>query len=516
MVGMTPRSLRVSAFWLALVMLWLGCLTLFVATTVASVSPDALPTAAALALFGLTSSLIWVSGARHAGLWLASQRARAGGNSAHAAPSTSVGAGARVALLYCTADDFNAPALAQSMRQDRPVSTLILDDSTTATGRAEVDEFAAQHDVLVVRRELRTGYKAGNLNHAIADLHSAADFVVILDSDEVIPADFVSRALGHLQDPRVGIVQARHIARAGTTAFSQTFSGMLGTHIASTQPGRTLIGMSNFMGRGAMVRLAAYRAAGGIPELVCEDVAFSIAMRRAGYRIVYAHDLVSEEDYPVDYGAFRTQHLKTTQGAIELLMTSRRDLVGRGLRMGEKLDIVFELAVIPVTALAGVMLAVASLALAALGSVSLIPLWVAVITAVLAAVPLLPETTRLLVAEGPVASVRFFLVASALYSSTLLATVWTATAVLLGRRAVFRVTPKRQARPRPAAALGRLVPEVVVAAGFAVLALTSTGTAAPALTVLGSVGAHLFFTGAGAMRGRPMRTGSRSPELQVS
>ena len=72
----------------------------------------------------------------------------------------------RVLLLYCTCNDFNAEALETCMRQRYDhFHTVILDDSKDEEYKRKIDEFAQTHDVTVVRRENRVGFKAGNLNN---------------------------------------------------------------------------------------------------------------------------------------------------------------------------------------------------------------------------------------------------------------------------------------------------------------------------------------------------------------
>ena len=72
----------------------------------------------------------------------------------------------RVLLLYCTCNDFNPSALLRSMKQTyQNCETIILDDSKKPTYLRQVDEFAREHRLTVVRRATKIGFKAGNLNH---------------------------------------------------------------------------------------------------------------------------------------------------------------------------------------------------------------------------------------------------------------------------------------------------------------------------------------------------------------
>lgn len=479
------RALRATParFWGALALVWAVLLVAFaiaVAPSFATASPVEV---AALAAFCIASAILWLGGVRYLGMWATSRMWRGPVRLARrdAVPGT-----ARVALVSCAADDFNPEALRRSIAQQRDVTVVILDDSKSEAGKRAVDAFAAETGAEVLRRSSRRGFKAGNLNSGIRRIQSRFDYVVLLDSDDVLPPDFVERALGHFaRDPRVGIVQARHVAWRGDSAFTAQFAGLLGTHIDVTQRARSAAGFSMFMGRGAMISLEAYRAAGGIPELVMEDVAFSLEVHRAGYRIAYAPEIVCTEDYPVDYAAFRSQHRKLVEGTTEFVRSAWRRILDSRMRWYEKLDLLFEQLMIPFGAVVGLGLLVAGVVLFAAGDDVRAPLWVAMVTGVSVAAPLLPEAARLLRREGLVPALKFLLLAPALYGSVLVLTVRAAGKVLLGRGATFRVTPKTRDAGGRFGAMRMLRAELLVAGGAVLFGVVVLGSVVPVLALIG-------------------------------
>ena len=101
----------------------------------------------------------------------------------------------RFLLLYCTCNDFNAEALESCMRQRyKNFRTVILDDSSDEEYKARIDKFAAEHGAEVIRRKERKGYKAGNLNNYLCG-RTDYDYFVVLDSDEVIPENYIQGVL---------------------------------------------------------------------------------------------------------------------------------------------------------------------------------------------------------------------------------------------------------------------------------------------------------------------------------
>ena len=88
----------------------------------------------------------------------------------------------------------------------------VLDDSTDET-RGYVDETVARlqregHNVSVIRRTDRTGFKAGALQNGLQ--FTDAEFIAIFDADFVPPADFLRRSMSFFVDrPKLGLVQGR-------------------------------------------------------------------------------------------------------------------------------------------------------------------------------------------------------------------------------------------------------------------------------------------------------------------
>jgi hypothetical protein len=86
----------------------------------------------------------------------------------------------------------------------------------------------------------------------------------------------------------------------------------------------------------------------------------------------------------------------------------------------------------------------------------------------------------------------FLVVAGALYASTMFVVLSAVLRTLAGRRAVFRITPKRAARP--AQLLGMLQPELVLVPAVAGLAVLVSGAPVSALAPVGALALVLAFT----------------------
>ncbi|MCC7053837.1 MAG: glycosyltransferase [Gemmatimonadaceae bacterium] len=253
----------------------------------------------------------------------------------------------RVAMLYLTCNDFVEASAASCLAQDYAAYRVyILDDSSDADCRAQVDAFAARDPerIQVVRRSDRRGFKAGNLNHGLASAAVMEPLFAIVDADEILPADFLTRMVPRLLgDPSCGYVQANHRCNhrdAGTIAGAVGVG--IDIHWRWYHPLRNRWGFVMLLGHGALIRRQVWEEIGGFPEIVSEDLGFSVRARERGWGGVFADDIVCLEDFPETMRAFRVRHIKWTRGTCEFFAREMWPVL-RAKRMPwvEKLDVLF-------------------------------------------------------------------------------------------------------------------------------------------------------------------------------
>ncbi|MGH7237191.1 MAG: glycosyltransferase, partial [Candidatus Saccharimonadales bacterium] len=297
----------------------------------------------------------------------------------------------RVVMVYCTYNDFNAESLAACMRQDYTLNrVVILDDSTDPVYKRDIDAFAAQHSVRVVRRDDHIGFKAGNLNNYLRK--ASFDFFVILDSDEIIPPNFITRALDYFAaDNSVGIVQANHQATRNRNKFMDLFAIGVNSHWPTYQAVKHHHGFLSLLGHGAMVSRQCYEAAGGFPHLVAEDLCFSIEARHRGYFVAFAPDILCEEEYPVSYLAFKKRHSKWTQGNMEFIKRYTGRILRARMAWFEKLDIVLFTYSLPLTAFFALYVVINVIVLPMLHYRVVYPTWLLIPTVVFLLAPMLND-----------------------------------------------------------------------------------------------------------------------------
>jgi cellulose synthase/poly-beta-1,6-N-acetylglucosamine synthase-like glycosyltransferase len=390
-----------------------------------------------------------------------------------------------VGLLYATCNDFSAESLDRSLRQDYPNCTpVILDDSSKAECIAEVDEYARRCCIPVVRRTGRAGFKAGNLNNYLRGAGRRLDFFVIIDSDEILPRGFVTRALEYFaDDPSTGIVQANHVATRNRTSFMRMFAPGVDAHWPAYQAVKTRFGFMSLLGHGAMVSRGAYLAAGGFPHVVAEDIGFAIDVRRAGYRTVFATDITCEEEFPPDYAAFKKRHRKWTEGNMEFIRRySGRILLRPGLTWYERLDIVLFTYSLPLTGIFSLYVMANAVVFPLLGFRYHYPLWMLVPTVAFLLAPMLNDAlTWSRAPKGKLAS--YLLHSVALFGSVYFVSLFASLRTMFGR-SVFHVTPKIARGAGLRAALRQNAVELVAGTVLAAAVAGASGSVLPVILLL--------------------------------
>lgn len=353
----------------------------------------------------------------------------------------------KVALVYCTYNDFNGASLLDSMCQEYSnFLTVILDDSTKPEYKEMIDNFAGLNGLRVIRRADNVGFKAGNLNNYLmgALKKEGIDYFVILDSDEIIPANFIRRSLDYFAAyQHVGIVQANHIATRNRNWFMRKFSIGVDSHWPVYQTVKDRFGFLSLLGHGAMVSKKCYYAAGGFPHVVAEDINFSLDARKAGYLTMFAPDITCEEEYPADYVAFEKRHGKWTEGNLEFIKQNTVSIMSRksGLRWFEKLDIVLFTYSLPLTAFFFTYVLINVFAFPLMGYRLQYPLWMLAPTALFLVAPMLND----IVYYWRTLSKRelfSYLIHSTLLYGSMLPVSFLASIKSFFKGSVFTVTPK--------------------------------------------------------------------------
>ncbi|GAH09035.1 unnamed protein product, partial [marine sediment metagenome] len=90
----------------------------------------------------------------------------------------------------------------------------------------------------------------------------------------------------------------------------------------------------------AMIRMEAWEKMGGIPEIVSEDMAFSLTIRSMGYHGLFLKDIICQEACPADYRELRRRSEKWLKGMSEFIIKFFPKYLGnKNIYWFEKVDI---------------------------------------------------------------------------------------------------------------------------------------------------------------------------------
>jgi cellulose synthase/poly-beta-1,6-N-acetylglucosamine synthase-like glycosyltransferase len=347
----------------------------------------------------------------------------------------------KVTAVYCTYNDFNAASLAACLPQNYPnVSFVILDDSTQQSYKDEIDTFARAHDIEVVRRTDKSGFKAGNLNHYLQQ--ADYDYFVILDSDEVIPSNFITRCLDYFAHySNAGIVQANHVATRNRNKFMKLFAIGVDSHWPTYQTVKHHHGFLSLLGHGAMISRDCYMAAGGFPHLVAEDLCMSIEARNKGYYTAFAPDITCEEEYPISYLAFKKRHSKWTQGNMEFIKKYTWRIIRSKMTWFEKLDIILFTYSLPLSAFFALYIIINVILLPVFNYTVVYPVWLLIPTVMFLLAPMLNDIIFYGKKVSPFRLAWYLLHTILLYGSMLFTSLRASIKSTFGK-SIFLVTPK--------------------------------------------------------------------------
>jgi len=272
-------------------------------------------------------------------------------------------------------------------RADR-LQIQVLDDSTdetTALAEARVGMYRARGlDIAVVRRQGRSGYKAGALANGLGQ--ATGELIAIFDADFVPAPDFLRRTVPHaLADPKLGFLQTRwgHL-NGDYSPLTRAQALALDGHFAVEQTARQGNGwFMNFNGTAGVWRRACIETSGGwTGDTLCEDLDLSYRAQVAGWKSGYLPHVVAPAEVPPQLEAFKRQQFRWAKGSIQCLRKlagevwrSQHSLAARlegllhlGSYLGHPLMVIMLLVTLPLL-LSGARLAwpLAYLSLASLG-----------------------------------------------------------------------------------------------------------------------------------------------------
>ncbi|MFJ8077113.1 bifunctional polysaccharide deacetylase/glycosyltransferase family 2 protein [Streptomyces sp. NPDC096176] len=217
----------------------------------------------------------------------------------------------------------------------RDLHVIVIDDGST-DGTADVVERLADPRVTLVRQP-NTG-KPGALNTGL--LHARDDIVVMVDADTVLEPDAIHHLVQPLAHPAIGAVSGNTKVgnRGHLLGKWQHLEYVLGFNL-DRRMFEVLECMPTVPGAIGAFRRDALMGIGGVSdETLAEDTDLTMALWRAGWRVVYEESAVAWTEVPSTLRQLWRQRYRWCYGTLQSMWKHRRSVgeLGTAGRFGRR------------------------------------------------------------------------------------------------------------------------------------------------------------------------------------
>lgn len=203
--------------------------------------------------------------------------------------------------------------------QDKKEIVIVEDGSIDRTGEI-CRKFADEHpcQVKLVRRSVSDG-KPSALKEAFK--HVSGEIVAVFDADNIPESDFLLRAAKYFEDSSVAAVQGRLcVVNEDENVLTKFVSQEEALRCEAYMRGKDVLGLFvPLTGSCYFVRKGVLDSVGGWDgKALSEDMELAARLTKNGYKIRYASDVRSWQEYPATVSGFFKQRTRWFRGTMQI------------------------------------------------------------------------------------------------------------------------------------------------------------------------------------------------------
>ncbi|KAI6689774.1 hypothetical protein NL676_026602 [Syzygium grande] len=221
------------------------------------------------------------------------------------------------------------------------------DESIQRLIKKEVSEWREKGVNIIYRhRQVRTGYKAGNLKSAMhCEYVKKYEFVAIFDADFMPKSDFLQQTVPHFKDnPKLGLVQAKWIfVNKDENLLTQMQNVDRCFHFeVEQQVNGAILNFFGFNGTAGVWRIEALRDSGDwLERTTVEDMDIAIRAHLKGWKFIFLNDVKVFCELPESYEAYRKQQHRWHSGPCNLFRLCLPSIITSQITFWKKANLIF-------------------------------------------------------------------------------------------------------------------------------------------------------------------------------